>query len=151
MGCWNCGCESMWFDRTMEPPCDSMHNVCEACSETQSCGDDKCLYGVKTDKKLHCSSAGQRGGEVVEKCPKCNDPKCYAHTLWADDVDEVECLTRQLAAANERAGRYRNALEWYADPCGWEPRRGPDGELCGCPAWDDRGHAARKALDDQAR
>lgn len=43
-GCVKCGCDELWFDRTMEPPCDSMHYVCSSCGTTQPCSDDRCLY-----------------------------------------------------------------------------------------------------------
>lgn len=43
-GCKHCGGLDFWFDRTMEPPCDSMHSVCEDCGKSVPCGDPECRY-----------------------------------------------------------------------------------------------------------
>lgn len=42
--CWRCGGDDLRFDRTLLPPCDSMHYVCRKCGATQPCGDFYCFY-----------------------------------------------------------------------------------------------------------
>lgn len=50
--CLHCGGEDFWFDRTMEPGCDSMHDICRACGWPRSCGHDDCPYNYATTAKV---------------------------------------------------------------------------------------------------
>ena len=84
----------------------------------------------------------------MDKCPKCGSPEelgmiqdwsCGSIEEEDESVTESEtCLRRQLAAANERAGRLEKALEFYADTL----KHNLMGEVN-----EDHGAIARKALE----
>mgnify|MGYP006338196289 CR=1 FL=1 len=97
------------------------------------------------------TKTGECAGEDREPCllrqlAAANEKLTESARLATESAQLADGLARDLAAANERAGRLEEALEWYAKP-NWEPQRGPDGEPCGCPAWEDNGAIARKALE----
>ncbi|MBK9496760.1 MAG: hypothetical protein IPO08_20105 [Xanthomonadales bacterium] len=76
-----------------------------------------------------------------------NEKLAESARLATESAQLADGLANDLAAANERAGRYKEALDLYADERIWMPLTGPDGEPCGCQAWDDCGDIARKALE----
>ena len=99
----------------------------------------------------------------MDKCPKCG-----AEVSWTDErsglspvgfgcltfitsmgtvAESVECVKRQLAAANERAGRLEEALDFYAKPDSWEYGNGAIFAIVESPAFVDAGEVARKALE----
>ena len=118
---------------------------------------DKCpKCGAGEDASEGAFSCGTRRGvngtvKVSGRCLRrqlaaANEKLAESARLATESAQLADGLAKDLAAANERAGRLEAALEWYANP-NWEPQRGPDGEPCGCPAWEDNGAIARKALE----
>lgn len=81
----------------------------------------------------------------MDRCPKCGCVTCGSSWTMIKSTGRIGilkeselCLRRQLAAANEMAGRLEKALEFYADTL----KHNLMGEVN-----EDHGAIARKALE----